>query len=71
MVEETHDSAPEGGGRQPEYLTVTSGLPPIRAVGMDAPWRWLRAGWRDFRAATGTPIRSTAFANRPLAEADP
>jgi uncharacterized membrane protein len=56
MVEETHDPAPEGGGRQPEYLTVTSGLPPIRTVGMDAPWRWLRAGWRDFRAATGTSL---------------
>ena len=58
MVEETHDPAPapEGGGSQPEYLTATSGLPPIRRVGMYAPWRWLREGWRDFRAATGTSL---------------
>jgi uncharacterized membrane protein len=56
MVEETRDPVPEDGRRQPEYLTVTSGLPPIRTVGMDAPWRWLREGWRDFRAATGTSL---------------
>ena len=24
---------------------------PCRALGMDAPWRWLRAGWRDLRRA--------------------
>jgi uncharacterized membrane protein len=55
MVEETTNPRPRAGA-QPEYLTVTSGLPQIRAVGMDAPWRWLRAGWRDFRAATGTSL---------------
>lgn len=26
-------------------------LPPIHRVGLDAPLRWLRAGWRDFLAA--------------------
>lgn len=56
MTEETREPAPEGARREPEYLTVTSGLPPIRAVGLDAPWRWLRAGWRDFRAATGASL---------------
>ena len=56
MVEETGNAAPEGKRREPEYLAVTSGLPQIRRVGMDAPWRWLRAGWRDFRAATGTSL---------------
>ena len=24
---------------------------PCRTLGMDAPWRWLRAGWRDLRRA--------------------
>lgn len=56
MVDETREPAPEGGRREPEYLTVTSGLPAIRTVGMDAPWRWLREGWRDFRAATGASL---------------
>jgi len=41
---------------EPEYLTVTSGLPQARAVGLGAPWRWLREGWRDFRAATGASL---------------
>lgn len=26
------------------------GLPEVRNVGIGAPWRWLAAGWRDFRA---------------------
>ncbi|HSD52943.1 MAG TPA: DUF2189 domain-containing protein [Burkholderiales bacterium] len=56
MVEETGNATPEGNRREPEYLTVTSGLPQIRRVGMDAPWRWLRGGWRDFRAATRTSL---------------
>jgi uncharacterized membrane protein len=56
VVEETKDSAPQGKAPQPEYLTVTSGLPAIRTVGMGAPWRWLGAGWRDFRAATGASL---------------
>jgi uncharacterized membrane protein len=28
-----------------------SPFPAIRLVGIGAPWRWLREGWRDFRAA--------------------
>jgi uncharacterized membrane protein len=56
MGEETREPAPEGKRREPEYLTVTSGLPQIRRVGMGAPWHWLREGWRDFRAATGTSL---------------
>lgn len=56
MVEETREERPAGKAPHPEYLTVTSGLPAIRAVGMDAPWRWLREGWRDFRAATGASL---------------
>lgn len=56
MAEESKDGAPAGGAPHPEYLTVTSGLPAIRAVGLDAPWRWLREGWRDFRAATGASL---------------
>lgn len=56
MAEETGNTTPEGKRREPEYLTVTSGLPQIRSVGMGAPWRWLREGWRDFRAATGASL---------------
>jgi uncharacterized membrane protein len=56
MGEEPRGPAPEGARREPEYLTVTTGLPAIRTVGMDAPWRWLCAGWRDFRAATGASL---------------
>ncbi len=45
----------EGGGPstppEPEYLTVTSGLPAVREVMPDAPWRWLRLGLADMRAA--------------------
>jgi uncharacterized membrane protein len=26
------------------------GIAEVRTVGIDAPWRWLAAGWRDFRA---------------------
>lgn len=26
---------------------------PCAQLGLDAPWRWLRAGWRDLRAAPG------------------
>jgi uncharacterized membrane protein len=26
------------------------GLPEVRSVGIAAPWRWLAAGWSDFRA---------------------
>ncbi len=36
---------------EPEYLTVTSGLPKVREVLPDAPWRWLRLGLADMRAA--------------------
>lgn len=36
---------------EPEYLTVTSGLPQVREVLPDAPWRWLRLGLADMRAA--------------------
>jgi uncharacterized membrane protein len=56
VAEESREPAPDGVRREPEYLTVTSGLPAIRTVGMEAPWRWLREGWRDFRAATGASL---------------
>jgi uncharacterized membrane protein len=35
-------------GRPPEELPM---LAPCRDIGPDAPWRWLRLGWRDLRAA--------------------
>jgi uncharacterized membrane protein len=41
---------------EPEYLTVTSGLPAVRAVGRDAPWRWLRRGLADLRAAPAASL---------------
>jgi uncharacterized membrane protein len=31
---------------------------PCRTVGLDAPWRWLRLGWRDLRAA---PVQSLSY----------
>lgn len=40
-----------GGPAEPEYLTVTSGLPGVRTAAPDAPWRWLRLGLADLRAA--------------------
>jgi uncharacterized membrane protein len=48
-VERPAPAAPEPA--EPEYLTVTSGLPAVREVGPDAPWRWLRLGVADMRAA--------------------
>lgn len=41
---------PRPASDEPEYLTVTSGLPQIRPIGMDAPKRWLARGWSDLRA---------------------
>lgn len=38
---------------QPEE---TSAFPSIRAIGMDAPWRWLREGWSDFKRAKGASL---------------
>lgn len=29
---------------------------PCKALGFDAPWRWLAAGWRDLRAAPGLSL---------------
>jgi uncharacterized membrane protein len=39
------------GPAEPEYLTATSGLPRVREALPDAPWRWLRRGIADMRAA--------------------
>jgi len=41
--------------RSPEELPM---LAPCRQVGADAPWRWLRRGWADLRAA---PRQSLLF----------
>jgi uncharacterized membrane protein len=41
---------------EPEYLTVTSGLPAVREAAPDAPWRWLRLGLADMRAAPGPSL---------------
>ncbi len=56
MATREQEPSPPGRAPAPEYLTVTSGLPRPRAVGLDAPWRWLREGWKDFRAATGASL---------------
>jgi uncharacterized membrane protein len=56
-MEEAMRSDAEGPGAgpngptEPEYLTVTSGLPAVREAMPDAPWRWLRLGLADMRAA--------------------
>jgi uncharacterized membrane protein len=36
---------------QSELPEEGSGFPPIRIVAPGAPWRWLRKGWADLRAA--------------------
>ncbi len=42
---------------------VTSPFPPIRSVTIDAPLRWLAAGWRDFaRAPLASGFYGAAFA---------
>lgn len=41
---------------EPEYLTVTSGLPQIRDVGLDAPRRWLAKGWSDFKVSKSASV---------------
>ena len=56
MVTREDEQPPTARAPQPEYLTVTSGLPRPREVGAAAPWRWLREGWRDFRAAPGASL---------------
>jgi uncharacterized membrane protein len=52
MGDESSASGPAHGrppSGEPEYLTVTSGLPQIRPIGMDAPRRWLAKGWSDLK----------------------
>jgi uncharacterized membrane protein len=56
VVAQDDDRPPRAKPPPPEYLTVTSGLPQAREVGLDAPWRWLREGWKDFRAAPGASL---------------
>lgn len=56
MSGEADEPGREARRPEPEYLTVASGLPQPRAVGLDAPWRWLREGWKDFRAATAASL---------------
>lgn len=34
-------------------MATTTGLPAINIVGIDAPFRWLAGGWRDFMKAPG------------------
>ena len=56
MSDEIRNGASPPPPSPPEYLTVTSGLPRVNAVGMDAPWRWLRMGWACFRRSTGASL---------------
>jgi uncharacterized membrane protein len=59
MAEESSTSdptPPRAPSDEPEYLTVTSGLPQIREVGIDAPRRWLAKGWADFKTSKSASI---------------
>jgi uncharacterized membrane protein len=47
---------PARGASEPEYLTVTSGLPAIRPIATTTFLRWLREGWQDFRKAPGASL---------------
>lgn len=31
-------------------------LPRVNSITLDHPWRWLEAGWRDFKAAPGISL---------------
>jgi uncharacterized membrane protein len=42
-----------GEAGKPDEL---SPFPAIRLVGIGAPWKWLREGWRDFRRAPGPSV---------------
>ena len=48
MTPTTPDIAPEPA---PRPFAV-----PCRTLGFDAPWRWLRLGWEDFRRAPGLSL---------------
>lgn len=41
---------------EPEYLTVTSGLPRIRSIALDAPRGWLAKGWMDLKAGKSASV---------------
>jgi uncharacterized membrane protein len=59
MGDESRASGPAHGRpacAEPEYLTVTSGLPQIRSIGTDAPRRWLVKGWSDFKAGRSASL---------------
>ncbi|MFN3703962.1 DUF2189 domain-containing protein, partial [Thermomonas sp.] len=40
----------------PDAPTPRPFVVPCRRLGMDAPWRWLRLGWRDLRRAPGLSL---------------
>jgi uncharacterized membrane protein len=42
--------------QQPELPEEGGGFPPIRSLAPGAPWRWLRRGWADLRAAPGASL---------------
>ncbi len=41
---------------EPSQDDVRPFVVPCATLGFDAPWRWLRAGWRDLRAAPGLSL---------------
>ncbi len=44
---------PRGPGDDGDSSSARPFVVPCVELGFDAPWRWLRAGWRDLRAAPG------------------
>ncbi len=47
--------APGNSDAAPDALPFVA---PCRSIGLDAPWRWLRLGWRDLCAA---PVQSLSY----------
>ncbi len=50
MDRDSRERAPTEGSRIVREPALSI-VPPIRVVGLDAPWRWLKLGVEDFRAA--------------------
>ena len=45
-----------GPQAEPSQEDIKPFVVPCATLGFDAPWRWLRAGWRDLRAAPGLSL---------------
>lgn len=57
MTARAHGPAPQGGVQMSDVVSVFVGpSPKVRLIGLDRPWAWLAAGWRDLLAAPGVSL---------------